>query len=95
MDIEEAKKLLRASGYSVIPDWRLGTLTVNRSVSWLVLEQMKGAEEAKRFTEHMDANAAREIGYEMQRQGLIQKTDMGYGVACHNTKYEAAIIRPF
>lgn len=96
-DILWAKTLLRANGYVVIQKERHVVFTVDRALSLLDYEHMRIDEEGwKRFNEHMDGNAAHQIGVELLNQGFITKDDIGWDASRtrHGTRYQRAAIKP-
>ncbi|MGY3589349.1 hypothetical protein [Bradyrhizobium sp. USDA 4350] len=95
--VEHAKRILKDRGYVVIPRERHVVLTVHRSLSWLEHEHLsKDAEGWKRFQEHMDGYAARQMGIELSKAGFIVKNDRGWqqSYTRHLTEYQMAAIKP-
>jgi hypothetical protein len=92
--VNNAKKLLRAEGYVVIPRERHVVLTVDRAVSVDLLEMLK---DDKGFLEHCFDAVGSQIGREMARRGAITKEDLGRDGspwAIQRWRYQAGIILP-
>lgn len=92
--LERAKQICQQRGYRVIHTDRVRKLTVTKSISIGLLENMQ-AMDVPGFRKHCDEVVGRQMGSEMMHAGAITKTDIG-GVPYEAVqwRYEGLIIMP-